>query len=57
MVTEAHANLMAVIALALGAAVATAVPAMVRDVKTWKRELWPDGPTRKPARGIDEAGR
>ena len=40
-ISRAHAGLAATIAFVLGALAAWAVPAMIRDAKVWRDELWP----------------
>jgi len=45
-ISRAHASLVAILALALGALVVWAIPAMARDLKEWHREFYG---TRKPA--------
>ena len=49
MITEAHANLMVVIAFALGVIVALAIPAIVRDLRTWRWAIWLAQETETPA--------
>lgn len=51
MVTTRHASMMAIMAFAMGALVTWMIPAMIRDLKGWRRELWPKGkekPTEQP---------
>lgn len=40
-ISRAHASLAAILAFAFGALAAWAVPAMIRDAKVWRDELWP----------------
>ena len=40
-ISRAHASVAAILAFAFGALAAWAVPAMIRDAKVWRDELWP----------------
>lgn len=40
-ISRAHAGLAAILAFVFGALATWTVPAMVRDAKVWRDELWP----------------
>jgi len=48
LVTTRHASMMAITAFAMGTLVTRMIPAMIRDLKEWHRELWPGKGMEKP---------